>query len=227
MDWQTIVFAMACLHDNEWLMGLDYALRTSNHLLELAKLAQSRKATDQRDVIFSMLGLLEEVPAVLKADYSKTMLEVYSSVVQCFVYHPPRTLSFLHSAGTSSYPDGADFIDWPSWVPQWNLRTTHSVDEEDERFRADAEIGIDANPPQLSDKSKVLSVTGVKVDIISHVAKLDRCTQLNRGGKYNTREGLVQRIHEAWELSVAHGVPPETSSMNTEPFIIPMLDAFV
>lgn len=79
--WDTMQTASKFIFDNPYLYihldlgieGLSRIMETSlraETLLELVQLARRREASDQRDKVFAMLGMLEQVPPQLHADYS-------------------------------------------------------------------------------------------------------------------------------------------------------------
>ena len=89
-------------------------------LLELLADTRKSEAGDPRDKVFAMLPFATDVqPGILKPDYSKSIYEVYTSLVMWSVY-THRNLDFLGLC--SPTPDGQD-PEFPSWLPDWRDRT--------------------------------------------------------------------------------------------------------
>jgi hypothetical protein len=86
-----------------------------------------RKATDERDKIFSVLGLLEDT--VLRADYSLTIRETYMAAARSCILQDQHLgllcLTELSQTASERAIDQAR-VELPSWVPRWGSPGKHT-----------------------------------------------------------------------------------------------------
>ena len=73
------------------------------------------QATDPKDKVFALQGLLGNI---IPPDYSRSTIEVYSSLVAKYI-EILQDLNILHFSGTAIYPPGTVEPGTPSWVPDW------------------------------------------------------------------------------------------------------------
>ncbi|KAK4451144.1 heterokaryon incompatibility protein-domain-containing protein, partial [Podospora aff. communis PSN243] len=96
----------------------------------LQRLHETRplKATDRRDKVFGLLGLIpDREPWIRLVDYGVRAETIFTSVAKCFVDHERslRFLSAVHpivgsSASRHTYSP-LDQLRSPSWVPDWSV----------------------------------------------------------------------------------------------------------
>lgn len=83
---------------------------------------RSLNATDPRDKVFGLLGLIpDRDPWVRLVDYAMQPGEIFTSVAQCFVENE-RSLRFLSAVHhvPLSYRRWDNQMPIPSWVPNWS-----------------------------------------------------------------------------------------------------------
>ena len=70
-------------------------------------------AADPRDLVFGLLGVSHDTSFLnLRADYSKSITQVFTTVTRAFIRHDKKYL-----LGYSTFPK--DLAGLPSWVPDW------------------------------------------------------------------------------------------------------------
>ena len=140
-------------------------------ILDTARLMSTRKTKDQRDFIFALLGMTDYIQRPVVADYSKSLVEVFTSAIQLFQQGAPNHLYFLSSAGTQMSDvdavKGAE--DWPSWIPDWTVERLREVDDYRPSFNASA---MEIQHNMQHDSSKLV-VDGIYLETISQVLQLD------------------------------------------------------
>ncbi|KAJ4987004.1 hypothetical protein SVAN01_07545 [Stagonosporopsis vannaccii] len=98
-------------------------LSGSEGLLQLLHANRGAGATDLRDKIFGILGLMDDASPYLKLiDYTSTVESVYTSVA-CQIIQDSRSLKILSAAGRGNldvFNQPASGRKVPSWVPDWS-----------------------------------------------------------------------------------------------------------
>ncbi|KAE8446869.1 hypothetical protein EG329_011500 [Mollisiaceae sp. DMI_Dod_QoI] len=165
-------------HDNRF--SFIYELHRAGHL----------SVTDPRDRVFAMLGHysirqghnseLKE----LKADYKKSVEEVYTDVAARALIGDVESLITLGAVQHTSLPSSAQA--WrrqhklPSWVPDWRARHGHIMSEPTSPHRAcglkKPDLHISASDP------KVLVIRGMRIDSI------ENCSELLERGAFHERK---------------------------------------
>ncbi|KAF5581096.1 heterokaryon incompatibility (het-6OR allele) [Fusarium pseudocircinatum] len=100
----------------EWVDG------KATTLLSLLQDFSSRKATDDRDKVFALLGLASDVETI-KPNYSLSTVQVYRSTVIDFIKH---TGSLTALSGDMKRKNSGGI---PSWIPDWSV----AMEEPDRR----------------------------------------------------------------------------------------------
>jgi hypothetical protein len=108
------------------------------YLLPLLVDSRDRKATNQADHVFALLGMTKEMSGadsadsaemkLLEVNYTKPVAEVFTDATKFIILHH-QTLAPLMFA---EWTDGRSILDCPSWVPIWsepsrNIRIKHDL----------------------------------------------------------------------------------------------------
>ncbi|ORY59116.1 heterokaryon incompatibility protein-domain-containing protein [Pseudomassariella vexata] len=96
--------------------------RAESDLLRLLVTGRICRATDSRDKVFALLPMLERVPEELRADYSKSVTQVYVETAKYIL--STSGLMFLSCIQHHSDQDASNTAEprLPSWVPDWSQR---------------------------------------------------------------------------------------------------------
>jgi hypothetical protein len=102
---------------------LEYCEENENYLLDSLRVVRKHRATDPRDKVYRLLGILRQYKdfdaSSITVDYARSLAEVYTEVAAAVVSQS-RSLSILDEAAHSmAYEYDSAF---PSWVPKWNRR---------------------------------------------------------------------------------------------------------
>ncbi|KAK0377566.1 hypothetical protein CLIM01_05045 [Colletotrichum limetticola] len=91
-------------------------------LSRMANKAQLQ-ASDQRDYVFSLLGLISpDLSPFIPVQYNKDWQTIRTEVAKaCLIYYGPRILSFAGLGGVHSYSAGMK-LSKPSWAPDWSSK---------------------------------------------------------------------------------------------------------
>ncbi|KAF2629366.1 hypothetical protein BU25DRAFT_409267 [Macroventuria anomochaeta] len=148
----------------------DYVWRLANHVADLIRLddtpsidhifnlARKSQATDPRDKVYGLLGLLPtRITSYLKPDYSKSVEEVYTDLAISLLRSCSRLDEVL---SWCAFTEGSTL---PSWVPDWT--TSHQRNHL--QWLRKREAGGNERPVwSLRNRGKSLCLRGVKVDRI-------------------------------------------------------------
>jgi hypothetical protein len=150
-----------------------WALRRSpTELLGLAELFRSCSASDPRDKLYALLGLVAALDAdrpasSIEADYSLSVDNVFMSLARHLLY-TPDPLTFLRNAYSTGRKAPENAL--PSWVPDWSTPTkirplsNFCRKLPSQRRTRRAVIFKDANPCALK-------ILGKKIDTIKAVGE--------------------------------------------------------
>jgi hypothetical protein len=139
-----------------------------------------RNATDPRDKIFSLFGLLHDYyEASLLANYNLTLTQVYVAVA-AFCLLVDRDLQILAATRRPSVSQ-----ELPSWVPDWRFPVANPLWGYDPTFSAARDtrpaIAIQANSGKLHVKGLVLAkikeVTKPLINPVNATSNIDRPSQ--------------------------------------------------
>jgi hypothetical protein len=144
---------------------LNLGAREPLDFLKMLRHTYGLKSYDPRDRVFALLGLNEGWQFDIKADYSKSVEEVYFEATVASM-HPPQGLSILYDAGIGGKSYDPQ-IEIPSWVP--NYRSSHDREGPEELWDDRATGLTEGRGYQHKIDGKVLEVLGVAADTISHV----------------------------------------------------------
>lgn len=95
-----------------WASTAPSELRQAKNWLHMLYLASNFGATDPRDVVYGLRGMMscEEGGWLLDPDYSKSTLEVYRQTVEAAFVNYKTTNALLYVSG----------VEDPSWIPRWD-----------------------------------------------------------------------------------------------------------
>lgn len=159
-------------------------------LWRLLHMTQERKATDERDRVFALLGLCEDEDIV--ADYTKSPFQVFRDTALYFM-NQRRDLDVLSKIGDT--PDS-----WSTWVTNWRSWGTPLCAENRCSFCACADTQLRVN--RLSDEDRVLSLEGVKQGSVTKVGfVMEREGSQAKENEEEHRAVFIQRFQEAWDIA--------------------------
>ncbi|KAK3360913.1 hypothetical protein B0T24DRAFT_585965 [Lasiosphaeria ovina] len=142
-------------------------------LLFLLEKTRDRRATDPRDKIYGLLGLIEDSPdpvVDIAPDYERDVTHLYAGVAMRFIRHQQSLHVLLNH---EIKPEAAGSHTLPSWVPHWGA-TYGSPTPNLIKYRLsqyNAWPSGAGRMPELSADSRALSVTGKYVDRITDVTR--------------------------------------------------------
>ncbi|KAK5654307.1 hypothetical protein OQA88_7485 [Cercophora sp. LCS_1] len=116
-----------------WIVKVYMARRkfSTAHLLDLLVYSRDCKASDPRDKVFALLGLIQDAALHgLSADYHLSVREVYTGIAAFFMQnnHDFRGIQYCRGALFPS-PSLENRYRIPSWVPDWsNIPSNTEVD---------------------------------------------------------------------------------------------------
>ncbi|KAF2723466.1 HET-domain-containing protein [Polychaeton citri CBS 116435] len=161
-------------------------------LYQYLQISRTRKATDERDKVFSTLGMLAVPPDDIEVDYSKPIVDVFTQAAK-HIMRSHDDLGQLRHAGRHNHIKGLGSANWPSWVPQWQDNEVWSLSTSDPSVSADR--GTPAKFKFSDDPSPILISQGFIVDEISMVVELERL----RNPEPITSD-ISLRVSAAWRL---------------------------
>ena len=95
-------------------------------LIKVLQLTRTAEATDKRDKVYSILGLLKRSDRdAIRIDYSdrNSVLHVYTDIAKHCI-GTPNAIRLLHHAGTLSIVSNL-----PSWAPDWSIYPRYPLDD--------------------------------------------------------------------------------------------------
>ncbi|KAF5374284.1 hypothetical protein D9758_004543 [Tetrapyrgos nigripes] len=170
-------------------------------LRQLIVFSRSSLATDPRDKIYGLLGMMKEEDksvGSIVVDYRKPISVVYADAMT-HLFAKGQGPYFLSGVSLGGKRDG-----WPSWVPDFTAQVAWQR-EKDEEFICGTTFyprgvgvsgpGADADNGRILDDGKTLQVGGMFVDIVTEVLvlkeTLDECLQ-----QLSQMEDLVGRAKD-------------------------------
>jgi hypothetical protein len=132
-------------------------------LIQLLRLTRKYKATDPRDKVFALQGVMTDTSSFCNTvNYGSTVEKVYIAVA-VYNLQDRKDLLWLSNAGLSTYPQR----NLPSWVPDWSHDNNgKGILASTNQFRASGET-----VPSLSISSdhKVLTIQGFVIDTVAQL----------------------------------------------------------
>ena len=184
--------------------------------LNLVRCNATRKAKDQRDLIFALLGILVYDQLPITADYSKSLVEVYTSGIHVFVKEAPHSLDFLSFAGTQLLEADAT-KEWPSWIPNWTVERLREV----EKVRPSFNVHAMEMQHTIHFDSAKLRVEGVYLQTVSQIMQLDPWRDRE------TARGVCHRLIATRDFCRASNQWPESQDSNEASRLTPVIDTFL
>jgi hypothetical protein len=124
---------------------------------------QQFQASDPRDKVYALLGLIGDKSARLTVDYSWDLGQVFRETVR-FCILEEKTLNIIQGNRKSS--SGA----LPSWAPDWSNFRSSNLSWQAHLFNASK--GIPANSPHFSNNSNILYVQAIILGNVKQVIGL-------------------------------------------------------
>jgi hypothetical protein len=196
-------------------------------LIQLLRSTRKYQATDPRDKVFALQGVMTDTNSFCKTvTYKSTMEEVY---VAFAVYNlqDRKDLVWLSNAGLSSYPQNRHL---PSWVPDWSHDNNRKgILASTNQFRASG----DAVPSlSISSDHKVLTIRGFVIDTVAQLNTVPY-THERIDMDPTSKEAIVRPMLEGKAViegyiklsEAAHRFPPNQS--REEALVIPPIYLFL
>jgi hypothetical protein len=151
---------------------LDFSKRQGEQNdLSLVCSCQDLQASDSRDKVYGLLGLIKTSVA---PDYQRSFEEVYSAFCLAWIKEI-RNLDFLSYAGVGWIPQSSG-LQLPSWIPNWQAVSEvsrHPGRERPEidtaRYLSSSSSGLSMDSVRFSINSDILYVPGIVCEDIDHV----------------------------------------------------------
>lgn len=153
-------------------------LRDCSELSGLLRLSRHCQATDHRDRVFALLGLVVDAEAEkLVADYRRSVPEIFTGIARYLTSKGTAADSLGNlnvwggSAGSASLLKIRHQLQLPSWVPDWTNPGMTFLD----RFPDEARTYLERLPLQLDKQDKrALILTGFEIESWKENLKLDQ-----------------------------------------------------
>jgi len=149
----------------------------SRNILAMLNATRESKATDARDKVFALYGLLgneEADSSLLLPDYTKDVTRVYTDVA-IHILRRSRSLGLLQSIPWTlpQYGGSGGGFSLPSWVPDWSRR--HAVPQlQSSMFHAGGRLRQEF---RIHDAEKILVIKGMALDCLETLMDPDAILQ--------------------------------------------------
>ncbi|MCJ1257316.1 hypothetical protein MMC24_005141 [Lignoscripta atroalba] len=141
------------------ILALDMTSQRSLPLLVVLRLFRSRLASDPRDKIFGILGLLQPSERLIVADYRLSTSEIYQQTTAAIINHTGN-LSILIDIDEYA----GVVADVPTWCPDWTTGSASGVDIYD-HYNACLQTTAVTHLCSLN----TLSLQGILIDVVTSV----------------------------------------------------------
>jgi hypothetical protein len=133
-------------------------------LIELLMSTRKYEATDSRDKVFALQGVVTDTNSFCNtASYGSTIEEVYLAVA-VHNLQDRKDLVCLSNAGLSTHPRN---LNLPSWVPDWSHDNNRKlILASTDKFRASGET---VSSLSISSDHKVLTIRGFVIDTVAQL----------------------------------------------------------
>lgn len=171
----------------------------------LLRLGAGREATERRDRVFALLGLLrEEERGCVGVDYGKAVEVVFAEAARAVV-RKEGGLEVL--ANAFAYDGDEDAGEWPSWVPDWEASgvTPVSILAEARGFDAAGERGLKlATDDGVVGEELVLKIEGVRCGVVKHMSSV----AFDPDNQPVYEDHVLDQFGDAWTLVLQHARTP-------------------
>jgi hypothetical protein len=171
--------------------------------------ARGLKVTDPRDRVFAMLGHYSvrkpnTVLATMKADYEKTIAQVYIDVAQralkgdlsLITLAAVQHMDLPSTKAPKQTGDRAPAVDentLPSWAPDWRTYQTFILSEP---INPHCAHKTRLPKPTIDERNLILSIYGVEVDVIEACSKPLEAKEFHLNSRSSSRTELT--IESLW-----------------------------
>ena len=170
---------------------------------------RSALATDDRDKVFSLLGLASDINLqgqdTITPDYHKTAASVYIQVA-CWLARENKSLRFLGAAG--ALPNQGRYS-LPSWVPDWSIASDIGPIDTRNMLLPYSASGGEKGEAHFTNHGRSLVLKGILFDYV-----LDIGTTLK--GYANSDSDTIDSAWASWNAMIQrYSVKPD--SVNSKP----------
>lgn len=197
----------------------------ADHLLMILHDNRGAGATDPRDLIFGVLGLLDPSSHDIQVDYSMTTESVYNSVALSII-HQSDSLSILSAAGcgnTNHLKCSLEGLSLPSWVPDWRVAQPTVSLTLGKTFVEPFDAGGRYNTIIRKTTDSTLRVIGVKAGAVNDLYKSGDHYKSAKRGIPGWRKDELAMIQD-WSRVVDRPVSllPSSTNLKTKPISPPV-----
>jgi hypothetical protein len=109
------------IHPPSVLRWLPASQPDSDDLLDVLQRSRNCSATDTRDKVYALLGLVkQDISDAISVDYTRTPIDIFIDIAVYLLKDQGRTDVVLYASHLDPYK-----LQRPSWVPQWSLKSSH------------------------------------------------------------------------------------------------------
>jgi hypothetical protein len=152
-------------------------------------------AADPRDVVFGLLGVSHDANLLnVRADYSKSPIQVFTAVTRAFVRHDKEYL-----LGFSTFPK--ELAGLPSWVPDWPWMVKKGMPFFPVSYGPQFRASLDSQQPAEhsigeAENSFILLLSGFRLGFITSIMNAEsvlnaRESRMNEIGKFCYESGIT------------------------------------
>jgi hypothetical protein len=93
----------------------------SDDLLDVLQRSRNCSATDTRDKVYALLGLVkQDIANAISVDYTRTPTDIFIDIAVCLLKDHGRIDVILYALDVDRFKS-----DIPGWVPQWSLKSSY------------------------------------------------------------------------------------------------------
>ncbi|KAL5600603.1 hypothetical protein FOVSG1_008415 [Fusarium oxysporum f. sp. vasinfectum] len=183
---------------------LSQSTSLNEDLAGLLGMARNYDATDPRDKIYALLGLLEELgyKSPLRVSYRVSVEDLYTQVAK-ILQQDSETLNILSHVDVNPFARQGTLSDLPSWVPNWTVPSSHrsvaenkalpGLSQQTERTRGPNLTGNSKAKCRFPSNENIMMVEGFIFDYIHQIetrfVDLDPGVKIKGAKRYGYRIG--------------------------------------